>query len=207
MADPNDNPHDNPPADDKDKKIAELEAKLKELTTKPPTPPEDPDLKRKAELERESKEKKDLESKQLESALKFSLSSKEWLKNNSSLLPKETADIFTMAEKEKFDSAIDKDSEVKSGIVQKFFEIQANVDLLTPGQKIGLEDFLKLTKNGKREKAQQVYEMIFEPALEMLRRVKKAEALSGGFGNPDDAQNEYKEKLMKLSKKHYLGKE
>jgi hypothetical protein len=189
--------------DDRDKRIAELEAELKKAKA---PPADDPDLQEKARRERDAKEKRDVETRQLESALKFSLGAKDWLKSNGSLLPKEIEGIFTAAEKENYGSALEKDAAVKAGIIQEFFKIQANLDLLTPSLKTALEDFLKLTKNGRQEKAQHLYDSVFEPAFEMLKRVKKAEQLnaSGGKSN-SDSENAYRDRMISLSRKHYLG--
>ena len=68
-----------------------------------------------------------------------------------------------------------------------------------------LEDYVD---RKAEEKAKEIYENLFEPALGTLKRVKKAEELSRskmGYreGSKGDAQ--YREKLMSLSKKHYLG--
>lgn len=181
---------------------AALEARLAKLE-KPPV--DDPDLKDKARLAREEADKKTGDTKALENALRFSMGSKDFLKNNESLLPKEVSDIFAQAEKEKYDSAIEKDAAIKSGLVQEFFKVQANVELLTPGLKASLDDFLKLTKTGKQEKAQHIYENVFEPAFEMLKRLKKAEALGKGYGGTSDLETSYKNRMIELSKKHYLG--
>lgn len=127
------------------------------------------------------------------------------MKENASLLPAEVASIFEQANKEKYADAIEKDSTIKSNLIQSFFAVQANLDLLTGSQKAALDDFLKLTKTGKQDKAQSTYDMIFEPAFETLKRVKKAEALSKGFGQADSTQDDYKNRIMKGSMKHYLG--
>lgn len=188
---------------------AERDAAKKELdalkASTPPTKkePEDPSLQEKARLERERKEAEAGRTKLMESALRFDVNSEKFLKDNSALLPSEVSDIFKQAGKETYSDAIEKDQAIKSGMIQAFFSVQANVDLLTSGQKKELEDYLKLTKNGKQEKAQGVYDMIFEPAFETLKRVKKAEALSKGHGSGDD--DSYKKKLMAGSRKHYLG--
>lgn len=163
------------------------------------------DLKEKARKQRESDDKRSSDNKALEAALKFSMGANDWLKNNQSLLPKDISDIFKAAEKENYETAIEKDSAIKAGIIQSFFSVQSNLDLLTPALKSNLEDYLKLTKTGKQEKAQQIYDAIFEPSFEMLRRVKKAEAVNKGFGNSSDSDSAYKTKLMAGSRKHFLG--
>lgn len=207
-----------PPPVDHSKDIADLKAsnaalleQIKALTpAKPPAKKEgegEPDdLEAKAKKEREAKEAAAGDSKKLEEALRFSLGSKDWLKANASLLPKDIEGIFTAADKETYGSALEKDAAIKSGLIQNFFKVQQNLDLLTSGPKSDLEDWLKLTKNGKEEKAQSMFKGVFEPAFEMLKRIKKAEQLNqGGHVNSSDADTAYKERLMKKSKQHYMG--
>ncbi len=167
---------------------------------------DDPDLEAKAKASREAKEKSSSDTKKIEAALKFSLGAKDFLKQNASLLPKDIEGIFAEADKEKYDNAIEKDSAIKASLVQSFFNVQSNLDLLTPSQKTILEDFLKLTKNGKQEKAQNLYETVFEPTFEMFKRVKKAEQLGkDGQVEASDTIQAYSDRMMKLSKKHYMG--
>ncbi len=164
---------------------------------------EDKTLNEKAKLSREELDKKSSDTKALESSLRFTMGAEQFLKTNGSLLPKDVTDIFSAAEKEKYDSAVEKAAAVKAGLIQSFFSIQANVDLLTPGLKSSLDDYLKLTNTGKQERAGQAYDGIFEPAFEMLKRIKKAEALGKGFGSDGDMESAYKTKLMNGSKQHF----
>ncbi len=191
------------------KDIAELKASnaalLAKLEALVPKPPEDPDLQEKARKEREESDKKKSDVKALEKSLQFNMNAKSFLEINASLLPKSVGDIFAAAEKETYDSAIQKAQAIKAGVVQSFFEVQANLDLLTPGLKTTLEEYLKLTKNSKQDKASEIFDSVFEPAFEMLKRVKKAEALGKGQGADGDADMAYKNKLIAGSKKHYLG--
>lgn len=166
---------------------------------------DDQDLRKKALKNRDQQNQNSQNSKDLEAALRFSLGSKDWLKTNGSLLPKTIEDLFAAAEKENYDSPVEKDSAIKSGIVQEFFSIEANVQLLTPGLRSQLEDYLKLTNRAKAEKARQAYDNIFEPAFAMLKQVKKAEQLKNGGFDQSDTEKAYKDKLLKLSNKHYLG--
>lgn len=177
-------------------RILEMEAKFKAI----PNP--EPDLLVKAKDDRDALDKDRGKIKRLESSITFNMRSPEFLKANASLLPKETSDLFAAAEKETYNDATEKADAIKSGLIQSFFQVQANVDLLTPGQKAALDEFLNLTKTGKQDKAQSTYEMIFEPAFEMLKRVKRAEALRGGHSG-SDADDAYKKKLMAGSAKHY----
>lgn len=198
------------------KELADLKAKFeaqeKELAAlkakgdpNPNPKPDDKSLSEKAEAERKAKEAKDLESKSLEAALKFNIGSKDFVKNNASLLPQNIQGIFDAAEKENYASAVQKANAIKVGIVSEFFALQANLDLLTDHQKQSLEDFKKLTKDVKEERVQGIFDSIFEPTLETLRKVKKAEALQKGLATPSDAQDAYKQRLMAGSRKHHLG--
>ncbi len=193
------------PAAELDAARAEIAAlKAAAAKTPPaPKPEDDPGLVDRARLAREASEKEAGRTRQLENALKFGLKAPDFLKQNESLLPKEIADIFKQADKETFSDAIEKDGAIKSGLIQAFFAVQANVDLLTSGQKATLDDYLKLTKTGKQEKAQAIYDMVFEPAFETLKRVKRADALNKGHGSGDD--DGYKKRLISGSQKHYFG--
>ncbi len=200
------------PAPEPGKELADLKASNAALMArldaleKKPAPADDPDLAAKAKAAQDAKDKASGDTKAIENALKFSLSAKDWLKTNASLLPKNIQGIFDEAEKERYENAIEKDSAIKSSVIQSFFNVQENLDLLTPSQKSALEDFQKLTKNGKQEKAQNFYETIFEPTFESLKRIKKAEQLGKqGHSTATDVEQAYKDRLMKGSKKHYLN--
>ena len=198
-------------APDPAKELADLKEKLaaqeKELATlkaPKPDPKDADDLARKAQIEREEAEKKAAESKHLETALKFNLGATEWLKTNATLLPKTVEGIFAQAEKENYGSAIEKSSAIKVGVISEFFAQASNMELLTPTLKQTLEDFQKLTKTVKQERVQSIYDTVFEPTLESLRKIKKAEALKSGLAEPTGSEDAYKQKMIKFSKEHYL---
>lgn len=202
------------PAADAGKELSDLKAsnaallaRLDALEKKAPTnnSQDDKSLADKVEAERKSKEKTTSDTQKLEKALKFTIQSGDWVKTNASLLPKNIEGIFAQAEKENFATATEKADAIKVGIVSEFFSIQSNLDFLTETQKINLEDFKKLTKNDKQERVQSIYDTVFEPTFEMLKRVKKAEQLSKGLGDSTDSETAYKEKMKAISRKHYLG--
>lgn len=166
---------------------------------------DDPSLADKVRKEQEDKDGKAKYEKSLTSAINFSVSSKDFLKVNQSLLPKSIESLFTQAEKENYGSAIDKANAIKVGIVSEYFSVQANHDLLTPSQKNELDDFLKLTKNGKESRVESIYSMIFEPTLETARKIEKAKQVNSGGKDQSDSEKALADRLMKLSKAHYLG--
>lgn len=169
---------------------------------------EDDDLRVKARKHREREEGRVADQRRLEGALKFNLGLTEFVKANVDLLPKEVQDIVRLSEKERYDSALDKASALKAAIIDAFFQVQSNLDSLTPGQKGTLDDYLKLSKNGRETKAESIFENIFEPALETMKKVKKAEELGkgkAGFGTSSKGEEDYKNRLMQTSRKTYLG--
>lgn len=187
--------------------IAELRAENEKLKN-PGKGKDDQTLNDRIDAERKEKEKSESNNKALERAMKFTIKSQEFLKENESILPKTANEIFAAADKEKYGTAIEKESAIKAAMIQDFFSLQANVDLLTPAHKTKVEDYLKLTKNGREERSQQVYEDVFEPALEILKRAKRADELQrakNGYGNSSDTDEAYKKKMMGFSRKHYFG--
>lgn len=210
------------------KAIQEENAKLKadlEAATKPDPKPEhkpehkpepnaetqgdkDQNLTDKARRQKEEEAQRGNETQRIESSIQFNMGLKDFVEQHKDILPAEIEDILKVAEKEKYDSAIERASAIRSAMVQSFFEVQSNLDLLTNKQKTQIEDWLKLTKNGRENKADTIFENIFEPSLEMIKRVKKAEELSkarSGFSSGTQVENDYKNRLMEVSKNTYLG--
>jgi len=184
--------------------IADLQKKLEESTTKKPTG--EGGLTDAAKKQREEDEKRKTDHSAMESAMRFTLSSKDFLKEHEGIFPNEVADLFKAADKERYDSEVHKANALKDGIIQEFFKVQANLDLLTSTQKNSVENYLKLTKTGREEKAQHVFENILEPALVSLKREKKAQELNrakNGLGGTDQ-DLKYRNKLVEGSRKHYL---
>lgn len=190
--------------DPKDLEISNLKKELEELKAGGKKTEDDPDLKDKARIDREKEEAQLSRDKQLERATRFNMGAKSFVKENESLLPKEFGSILERSEKETYANAIQKDGALKSALVQEFFGLQENVELLTPGQKAMLDDYLKLTKDRKQDKAQELYELVFEPAFETLKRTKRAEALARGHGGGSSSDEAYKKRLIEGSTKHYL---
>jgi len=189
----------------KDDELAKLKADLEKATKKDDPPPPDPTLADKARKELADKETASKREKSLEGAIGFVHASKDFVKANQGLLPPTIEGVFAQADKEKYDSAIDKANAIKVEIVKEFFSIQSNLDLLTQTQKNEVEDFLKLTKNGKQDRIESMYSMVFEPTLETLRKVERAKQLQVDPKNQTDAEKALTDKMLKAAKKHYLG--
>ncbi len=183
--------------------MAKLKAELDSLKAKKEAPAEDPSLADKVRKQKEDAEKAQSDQKKIEAAIKFDVAGRNWAKSNASLLPKTIDGIFDAADKENYGSAIEKVATIKMNIVSEFFAQQANLDLLTESQKNQVEEFKKLTKTDKQDRAGQIFDSIFEPTLESLKKITKAKILADGHSTPTDAEAAYKEKLIAGSKKHY----
>lgn len=187
------------------KEKEDLTKQLEALKAKPKE--DDQSLNDKVKKEKLDKEKADNESKEIEAALRFDLSSETFLNENKEIFQKEIEDIFKAANKEKYNSVIEKANAIKSSILNAFFSLQSNMDILTLNQKQQVDDYFKLTKKAKEEKANDLFVNVFEPSLQMLKAIKKAEQVAKGqSGNIEGSklENTYKDKLMETSKKHFL---
>jgi len=190
-------------------KNAELLKRLEALekgNQKPEPKKDDDDLAAKAEKLRLEKEKQANDTGKMQKALKFTMGMPEFLKTNASLLPKSIEGIFAQADKEKYENEMEKADAVKVAVVSEFFAIQANLDLLTEAQKNALAEFQALTKNVKQERVQQIYDMVFEPAFESLKRATKAKQVRDGEIDPANAKAAYAKRIADLSKNKFIKK-
>lgn len=163
----------------------------------------------KVEKDRKERERTQSDSKSIESALKFTLGLEDFVKTNADLLPSEVAELVHVAKGEKYDTEVAKAAAVKASILRCYFSQQANVDSLTESQKRDLDEYNKLTKTGREEKASTIYANIFEPSLEMNRRLKRAEELRRGDSGilPSGTEAAYRQKMVDASmKKYFPGK-
>jgi len=170
------------------------------------TKKDDQDLLEKVKKEKELMAGKTSDVKNLESAVQFNYKINDFIKDHENLLPSDIESIVKIAEKESFDTQLDKANAVKDGMIKSFFSIDANTQLLTSSQKSQLDDYLKLTKNSRLEKVSQVYDNVFEPALELIKKVKKAEEVGRArYGISSKPEDDYKNKLLKLAKRVHLN--
>lgn len=202
---------------EKDSKIKDLETKLAEANKGKPEPKVnegedggegDDDLLDKTKKAEKAKADSQAKQKSLESALEFNLKLPEFVKTNDKFLPTEIAGIIEASKKENYDSSVQKANNIKASVIKSFFSVQENVDLLTTGQKNNLDNYLGLTKNAREEKAEFIYENIFEPALQMKIKFEKAKELNrstNGQTDGTDQDKEYANRLMKSSQAAHLG--
>lgn len=165
------------------------------------------DLNEKVEEQRRAKEKSDAEAKVMEDAIAFNLGLDKFVTDNKDLLPPESADLVKAAMAETYDTQGAKASAVKAAIIKAFFDIEANYNLLTIGQKAELDKHRKLTKTAKEEQAASIFVNIFEPTLERQRAVAKAQEMNRGGGVVQSGTAAaLRDKIIAASTKKYLGK-
>lgn len=172
------------------------EPKPQDLEPKPQNPK--PEILDKIKDDKNKIESEVEAAKKLEAAIMFSVKKDSWLKQNKTLLPDLIDDLFVQIEKENFNSPIEKDQTIKANIIQAFFGVQENLDLLTDSQKKVVDSYLKSTKLEKESKSGLIYEQVFEPTLEMLRKIKKASELNKGH-ETSETQDLMKQKYLKLA--------
>jgi len=205
-------------ADAAEAKQKELQAEIEKLKAGAKVEPQgskddgknDSDLNDTVAREKKDREAKAADSKRLEAALTFTLQSDKFIKDHESVLPKDMTAIFEAASKETYDSAVEKSNAIKSALISSFFKVQAHQDALTASQKSAVEDFEKLTKRGREEKAEEVFTNIFEPALATMKLIKKAEQVqksNSGLGEASDGEKKYADRMTKFSQNHYGIKE
>lgn len=204
-------------ADDSKAEIERLKAEIEKGKTKPPEntktqedPDKDKDLRAQADKARAEADKAKATEKTLKRAWGFNAGLEGFMKTNKELVPAKFEDIITQAKKKTYDSETEQAAAVQSALIEEFFAVQANLDLLTVGQKSQFEEFSKLSVKAKEAKASELYENIFEPALETLRKVKKAEELGKsrqGTASSSPVEDGYRKRLIEGSQKMYLNKQ
>ena len=188
--------------------VRSLEEKFLEKVTKP----SEPSLNEKVKNELSESEKNKNEMKELEDAISFNYQSDSFLVENKDLLPSNIEKIFEVSKKENYENVKDRANDLKSAIVQEFFSVQDNLDLLTEGQKIRVLDYMKLTKDAKIKNANELYKNIFEPTLGTKKRIAKAEQLAKsrlnekyGYAEGSTSEKAFENRMKELSEKFYLG--
>lgn len=158
--------------------------------------------------ERDLQRQRDNESREIEAAVAYNYGVRSFIEDNEDLLPSDVKDLIRVAETQNYDNQGQKSRAFKREIMQSFFQVAENRDYLTQYQKQQLEEFEGLTLNGKEAKVEALYSTVFEPALETLRRVTKAQEVERGrrgFSKGTSAQQKYEDNITKLSRKRYLN--
>lgn len=166
-------------------------------------------LREKVAREKQEEENRKTDHKKIESALKFNMGIAEYAKSNEDILPSEVKEILKAADKERYDSESEKASELKANIIDSFFAVQQNLDELTPSQRARVDEYLKLSKNGRKGKSGDIYEDILEPTVDKLKRLRKAEEVGKsrlGFGSSSKTEDAYRDRLIQSSQQTHLGK-
>lgn len=188
----------------------EYKAEIAKLKNPPKEPdPKDPgDLGDQARRAREEAEAGAVKTKNIERAVAFNMGIDAFVKDNAELLPETIAEVVKIAHQESYDNQTSKANAIKSSLIKEFFAIQKNLESLTIAQKSALDTYLKLSKTAREEKSPEIFENIFEPAIDQARKVKKAMELGrqrAGYANQSNGNLAYKDRLVANAKQTHLG--
>lgn len=204
-----------PPAQTVEQLTAELSRIRKEneelKKAKPPAggsgdDDKDDDLVKKARTDIDDKKRQTEDAKEVERSIRFNLGIDDFVKTNKTLFPEEIDGIIQHAKKEKYDSEGERAAAMRSAILTSFFAVQANVDSLTSTQKNTLETWKGLTKAERDKRSADAYENVFEPAIDKIKSVRKAEEAvraRQGLAPRNAANNGYGDRLIKLSQEQF----
>lgn len=150
--------------------------------------------------EDDDKKEKDKTAEMEKSAI-FNANLNQFVKDNGPLVSPRLASVVEVANKENFANSTERARELKGAIVKEFFSVESNVKHLTDSQKARLDFFLTQTKNGRAEQITAIWDDLFEPTLELVRKIKSFEEKSSGKVKSDSG---IKNKFMEVGKKSYL---
>lgn len=131
-------------------------------------------------LDKISKQKKqDTDQKALAariaSATLFNDKLETFLKEYAGILPEDVNELPKTASEVDYPDAIQRANALKSSLVTSFFKEEANKKYLSESQNAKLKSWLALGKDARAEEAHQIYESIFEPAVNHARSVRQAQ--------------------------------
>lgn len=192
------------------KQIGELISKATEKFS-PPNPdnkskdkqdPPDPKDKSTVEIAAEKAEadrKRAAELQDTEFATKFEIGFEAFKKDNKEFLPEQLDYILSTVEAAKLENKVQKVKETKSAIMEVFFKQEKNLNILNETQKAKAKAFIDLTRDAKRESANQYWEVL-EIAIDNLRNEAKYEAARKSSGIVENSGNDkYAESIFARS--------
>jgi hypothetical protein len=160
----------------------------------------------KIEEDKKTKAEKTAEYEEIKAATAFNLSFDNFKKDNVKYLPEETDNIINTIDSQIFDNEIVKSKTLKVTIMDKFFEKQANVDILNGTQKNKIAKYKELTQDAKRNNANQYWEVL-EIAIDRLKDKVQAEAAkkANQSSSNQGTDTKYDEKIFATAKNYFGG--
>ena len=176
---------------------AGIMAQVKEII-KPPTAPagEKSTAEKAAEAETARLEQARIIS-ETESATKFEIGFDKMREDYKAFLPSETESIVNFVNGQKHENKIDKARDLKVALMDAFFKVQKNIDVLNSTFKDKVSAYNGLTQEAKRKEAN-VYWEVLEVALENHKLIGKGQAANRANGQPGGGSDEeYNAKVFK----------
>lgn len=156
--------------------VKSLSEEIKSLKAKP-KPEGDPtiqaidDNKKKEAQNRVTQEK-------IAAAAKFNVRFDTFLKEYSGVLPADANEIPKFATPENYPNELDLAAAYKSALMQSFFKEEENLKYLSDSQLAKWKAFQSLGTAGRLEDAPNVYDIVFEPAVNHARSIRQAQIKS-----------------------------
>lgn len=184
------------------KQIGELIAnatKPKETPAPAPAPapkPEDKSVVDKAKEKEAADKLRATELQDTEFATKFEIGFEAFKKDNKDYLPEELDYILSTVDALKIENKVQKVKEIKSAIMELFFNKEKNLNVLNETQKSKAKAFAALTRDAKRESANQYWEVL-EIAVDNLHQGAKLQsALKTSGYAANNGQDKYADSVF-----------
>ena len=142
-----------------------------------------------------------MEIEDAEAATKFEIGLETFKKDNKEYLPDELEYILSTVEAAKIENKAVKVKEIKSAIMELFFKKEKNMEVLNNTQKAKAKAFLELTREAKRDSANQYWEVL-ELAIDGLKNKTRFDAAQRSSGiTANSGQDKYAEAVFARSAK------
>ena len=179
----------------------------KQEETKKEEPKKEESTLDKAKADFENQSKTDAQLKEVEDATRFELTFPTLKENYKNYLPKETDNIMSIVDSQKFNNTSEKVREKRVNLMDAFFAEQKNIDVLNDTMKNKVNKYQALTQDAKRSESNKYWE-VFEIALDNLKtadKVRQAQKANGTTMSDEDEVATYSKKIFDKGFATYLG--
>lgn len=132
---------------------------------------------------------------QIQSAVKFNLSIKDFVEKNKTILPDESSKILSAVESKIFNSDIDKANSIRKNLIESFLEKKENIEVLTESMKTRAESFKALAESDKERKSGEFWDLV-EIGVSLKHNISKAKELNKINGFTEGSGNKLEQKIL-----------
>lgn len=142
-----------------------------------------------------AEKKAEMELTQIQNAVKFNLSVKDFVLKNKNLLPDESDKILTAVEHKIYKNDIDKANSIRKSLLESFLEKQENIDCLTESMKAKAENYKSLAESDKEKKSGDYWDLV-EIGVSLKHGKSKANELNKINGFTENSGNPLEQKIL-----------